>query len=42
MHDLVLAAYSTTITAIFGGIVALPYLLYRLVRKPKPVSQGSK
>lgn len=32
------AAYITTMCAIFGGIFALPYGIYRLVRKDrKPV-----
>lgn len=30
------AAWTTTMCAIFGGLIASPYLLYRLVRKDKP------
>jgi ABC-type spermidine/putrescine transport system permease subunit II len=30
-----IAAWSTTLCAIFGGVIALPYALYRLARKDK-------
>jgi hypothetical protein len=30
------AAWTTTMCAIFGGIIALPYGIYRWVRKDKP------
>jgi hypothetical protein len=33
--DVFAAAWTTTLCAIFGGIVALPYVIYRLVRKDK-------
>jgi hypothetical protein len=33
--DLYAAAWTTTLCAIFGGIIVLPYAIYRLVRKPK-------
>jgi hypothetical protein len=36
MVPLIQAAWTTTFCALFGGVIALPYAIYRLIRKPKP------